>query len=257
HDVHVRRYVAADRRGCGARHGAADAAAHAAPALRGLHEEGARAVPGAAALHVGGGAPGGAPRQGARGRGPWVQRRGRATNRAAAGCHEHPAPLAGALGLALSFPMVPGCRFTAPARGAGSQARFQDSVDRELTMDLILFGPPGAGKGTQGELLAERFGLYRLSTGDMLREAVRAGTELGRRAQGIMAAGELVPDDLILAIVREVMVSDKAAKGVIFDGFPRTEAQAAGLDTMLDGLGRPLSAVLVLRVDDDVIVRRL
>lgn len=124
-------------------------------------------------------------------------------------------------------------------------------------MDLILFGPPGAGKGTQGELLAERFGLYRLSTGDMLREAVRAGTELGRRAQGIMAAGELVPDDLILAMVREVMVSDKAAKGVIFDGFPRTEAQAAGLDTMLDGLGRPLSAVLVLRVDDDVIVRRL
>jgi len=124
-------------------------------------------------------------------------------------------------------------------------------------MDLILFGPPGAGKGTQGELLAERFGLYRLSTGDMLREAVRAGTELGRRAQGIMAAGELVPDDLILAMVREVMVSDKAAKGVIFDGFPRTEAQAAGLDTMLDGLGRPLSAVLVLGVDDDVIVRRL
>jgi adenylate kinase len=124
-------------------------------------------------------------------------------------------------------------------------------------MDLILFGPPGAGKGTQGALLAERFGLHRLSTGDMLREAVRAGTELGRRAQGIMASGELVPDDLILAMVREVMVSDVAARGVIFDGFPRTDAQAAGLDALLEGLGRPLTAVVVLRADDDVIVRRL
>lgn len=124
-------------------------------------------------------------------------------------------------------------------------------------MDLILFGPPGAGKGTQGALLAQRFGLFRLSTGDMLREAVRAGTELGRRAQGIMAAGELVPDDLILAMVREVMVSDAASRGVIFDGFPRTEAQAAGLDTLLLGLERPLTAVLVLRVEDDVIVGRL
>ncbi|MHB1170758.1 MAG: adenylate kinase [Longimicrobiales bacterium] len=124
-------------------------------------------------------------------------------------------------------------------------------------MDLILFGPPGAGKGTQGALLAERYGLYRLSTGDMLREAVRSGSELGQRAQGIMASGELVPDDLILAMVREVMVSDTAAKGVVFDGFPRTQAQAQGLDTLLEGLARPLTAVLVLRVEDDVIVRRL
>lgn len=124
-------------------------------------------------------------------------------------------------------------------------------------MDLILFGPPGAGKGTQGALLAERYGLYRLSTGDMLREAVRSGSELGQRAQGIMASGELVPDDLILAMVREVMVSDTAAQGVVFDGFPRTQAQAQGLDTLLEGLARPLTAVLVLRVEDDVIVRRL
>lgn len=124
-------------------------------------------------------------------------------------------------------------------------------------MDLILFGPPGAGKGTQGALLAERYGLYRLSTGDMLREAVRSGSELGQRAQGIMASGELVPDDLILAMVREVMVSDTAAQGVVFDGFPRTQAQAQGLDTLLEELARPLTAVLVLRVEDDVIVRRL
>lgn len=124
-------------------------------------------------------------------------------------------------------------------------------------MDLILFGPPGAGKGTQGELLARRFGLHRLSTGDMLREAVRAGTELGQRAQGIMAAGELVPDDLILAMVRDVLRSDIAAQGAVFDGFPRTIAQAEGLDTLLAGLDRPLTGVLVLKVEDDEIVRRL
>lgn len=124
-------------------------------------------------------------------------------------------------------------------------------------MDLILFGPPGAGKGTQGELLARRFGLHRLSTGDMLREAVRAGTELGQRAQGIMAAGELVPDDLILAMVRDVLRSDIATQGAVFDGFPRTIAQAEGLDTLLAGLDRPLTGVLVLKVEDDEIVRRL
>lgn len=124
-------------------------------------------------------------------------------------------------------------------------------------MDLILFGPPGAGKGTQGALLAARFGLHRLSTGDMLREAVRAGTELGRRAKGIMDAGELVSDDLILAMVRDVLQSDAATNGVVFDGFPRTTAQAEGLDALLLELDRPLTGVLVLRVDDEEIVRRL
>ena len=124
-------------------------------------------------------------------------------------------------------------------------------------MDVILFGPPGAGKGTQGALLAERFGMLRLSTGDMLREAVRAGSVLGTEAQGIMASGELVPDDLILAMVREVLESDAAANGVVFDGFPRTLPQAEGLDGLMRELGRPISAVLVLRVDDEEIVRRL
>lgn len=124
-------------------------------------------------------------------------------------------------------------------------------------MDVILFGPPGAGKGTQGALLAKRFGLLRLSTGDMLREAVRAGSPLGRRAQGIMASGELVPDDLILAMVREVLEGESAAKGVVFDGFPRTLPQAEALDGLLRDLGRRIEAVLVLRVDDEEIVRRL
>ena len=124
-------------------------------------------------------------------------------------------------------------------------------------MDLILFGPPGAGKGTQGALLAERFGLLRLSTGDMLREAVRAGSDLGKRAQGLMAAGELVPDDLILALVRERMQAGDAASGVIFDGFPRTTAQAKALDRLLAELGRPLEGVIVLKVDDVALVKRL
>ena len=124
-------------------------------------------------------------------------------------------------------------------------------------MDVILFGPPGAGKGTQGALLATRFGLLRLSTGDMLREAVQAGSPLGRRAQGIMASGELVPDDLILAMVREVLEGESAAAGVVFDGFPRTLPQAEALDGLLRDLGRRIEAVLVLRVDDEEIVRRL
>lgn len=124
-------------------------------------------------------------------------------------------------------------------------------------MDVILFGPPGAGKGTQGALLATRFGLLRLSTGDMLREAVQAGSPLGQRAQGIMASGELVPDDLILAMVREVLEEESAAAGVVFDGFPRTLPQAEALDGLLRDLGRRIEAVLVLRVDDEEIVRRL
>jgi adenylate kinase len=124
-------------------------------------------------------------------------------------------------------------------------------------MDLILFGPPGAGKGTQGELLARRFGLKRLSTGDMLREAEHAGTPLGLEAKKFMNAGELVPDDVILGMVGEVMRQDGARAGVLFDGFPRTIPQAERLDALLRDLGRPLGAVLVLDVDDDTLVKRL
>jgi adenylate kinase len=123
-------------------------------------------------------------------------------------------------------------------------------------MNLILFGPPGAGKGTQGELLSEGCRLERLSTGDMLREAVRNDTALGRKARGIMAAGELVPDDLILGIVRDVIETNHAP-GFIFDGFPRTREQAEQLDDLLVELARPLDAVVVLDVDDEVLLRRL
>lgn len=124
-------------------------------------------------------------------------------------------------------------------------------------MNVILFGPPGAGKGTQGELLAAERGLVRLSTGDLLRDAVRRRTAMGLRAQAVMDAGELVPDDVILGIVRDFMAARPEAAGFIFDGFPRTEEQAAGLDRLLTELGQPLDAVVLLDVDDDELVRRL
>lgn len=122
-------------------------------------------------------------------------------------------------------------------------------------MHLILLGPPGAGKGTQGALLTERYGIVRISTGDLLREAVREGTPLGRDAKRYMDAGELVPDDVILGLVRDVL--SRVDSGVVFDGFPRTIAQAAGLDGLLADLGRSLDAVVVIEVDDDELVRRL
>lgn len=126
-----------------------------------------------------------------------------------------------------------------------------------MKQDLILFGPPGAGKGTQGALLAERFGLLRLSTGDVLRDAVRRGTDMGQAAQRYMDAGELVPDDVILGIVGDYLRGEAADRGVIFDGFPRTQPQARGLDDLLAELNRPLDAVLVLQVEDEALVKRL
>jgi len=124
-------------------------------------------------------------------------------------------------------------------------------------MNLILFGPPGAGKGTQAAILADSAGLRKLSTGDLLREAVREGTPLGQQARRYMDAGELVPDDVILGLVREVMAGDRTARGFILDGFPRTIPQAEALDRMLAEIGQPLTAVVVLDVDDETLVRRL
>jgi adenylate kinase len=123
--------------------------------------------------------------------------------------------------------------------------------------DLILFGPPGAGKGTQGALLAERLRLLRLSTGDVLRDAVRRGTTMGLEARRYMDAGELVPDTVILGIVRDYLVGEAADTGVICDGFPRTLPQAEQLDALLNELDRPLRAVIVLDVADDVLIKRL
>ena len=122
-------------------------------------------------------------------------------------------------------------------------------------MRLILLGAPGAGKGTQGALLAKDLGVQKVSTGDLLREAVRQGTPLGREAKRFMEAGELVPDDVILGMVREVLAA--APEGFILDGFPRTLEQARGLDEILDELGIGLDAVVVLDVPDEEIVKRI
>jgi adenylate kinase len=123
-------------------------------------------------------------------------------------------------------------------------------------MDLVLLGAPGAGKGTQGALLAEALGIPKIATGDMLRDAVRQGTELGLKAKAIMDAGHLVSDDIVLGLVRERLRSDGAA-GAIFDGYPRNVAQAQSLDSLLGELGRGIGAVVYIDVDDDAIVRRM
>lgn len=124
-------------------------------------------------------------------------------------------------------------------------------------MNVILFGPPGAGKGTQGDLLAASTGLRKISTGDLLREAVRDGTPLGRKAKTFMDAGELVPDQVMLGLVQETLSKDGDARGFILDGFPRTLPQAEALDQMLREIGQPIEGVLMLEVPDDVIVKRL
>ena len=124
-------------------------------------------------------------------------------------------------------------------------------------MHLILLGAPGAGKGTQGTQLAERLGVPKIATGDILRAAVRDGTELGARAKRFMDAGELVPDEVILGLVREALKDDASEKGAIFDGFPRNIPQARSLAGILTGEGRRLDGVVVLEVPDEVIVERM
>lgn len=125
------------------------------------------------------------------------------------------------------------------------------------TQRLILFGPPGVGKGTQARLLAAEFDIPHISTGDMLRAAVARGTELGRRAKVIMERGQLLPDDIMIALVREVLSSPKAAHGFILDGFPRTLEQAKALSKLLAELHVPEYKVVNLEVDDEEIIRRL
>jgi adenylate kinase len=124
-------------------------------------------------------------------------------------------------------------------------------------MNLILFGPPGAGKGTQAKILQEEWSLPQLSTGDMLRAAIAAGTELGKRSKAIMDRGDLVPDEVVVSIIAERLDKPDCAHGVVFDGFPRTVAQAQALDKMLAGRGGKIDAVIELKVDDEAMVGRM
>jgi len=123
--------------------------------------------------------------------------------------------------------------------------------------DLILLGPPGAGKGTQAKEIAAKHGLMQLSTGDMLRAAVQAKTEIGRRAKAIMDKGELVPDSVVVKIISDRIDQPDCKAGVIFDGFPRNLPQAEALDEVLKSKGRKLDAVIELKVDDSQLIRRI
>ena len=122
---------------------------------------------------------------------------------------------------------------------------------------LILLGPPGAGKGTQARMLQDDFGLVQLSTGDLLRAAVAAGTEAGRQARAVMEAGQLVSDEIVLAILRDRLAGPDVAAGIILDGFPRTDGQAAALDLLLAERGQRVTAAVSLEVDDAAMVDRV
>jgi adenylate kinase len=126
-----------------------------------------------------------------------------------------------------------------------------------LPLDLLFLGPPGAGKGTQARRLGDERGIPQVSTGDMLREAVAAGTELGLAAKPILDRGDLVPDDLMLALIEDRLGRADTRAGFILDGFPRTLGQAEALDALLAGLGRSIVRVLEFQLDEDEAVRRL
>ena len=123
--------------------------------------------------------------------------------------------------------------------------------------NLVLFGPPGAGKGTQAEQLIEKYGFNHISTGEVIREQIRKGTELGRSVQSYIEKGQLAPDGLVIDIIADYVAKHKDAKGNIFDGFPRTTVQAKAFDEIMEKNGTPVSVMLSLEVPDEELVKRL
>jgi adenylate kinase len=126
-----------------------------------------------------------------------------------------------------------------------------------VSLDILLLGPQGAGKGTQGKLISSEYGIPHIATGDMLRAAIAAGTPLGRRVKPIYDAGELVPDDLMIELIRERLSQDDTRDGFVLDGFPRTSVQAEALDEMLTDIDRPLTVVFEFELPEEVCVERL
>ncbi len=124
-------------------------------------------------------------------------------------------------------------------------------------MNLVLFGPPGAGKGTQAEILQKSHGLPQLSTGNMLREAVASGSELGKKVDAILTRGDLVSDEIVIALIEERLAAPDCARGAVFDGFPRTIPQAEALDKLLAGLSKKIGLVIELKVDEKILLDRL
>jgi adenylate kinase len=124
-------------------------------------------------------------------------------------------------------------------------------------LNVLLLGPQGAGKGTQGKLISREYGIPHIATGDILRAAMASGSELGRKVKPIYDAGSLVPDDIMIELIRERLAGDDAANGFVLDGFPRTAVQAEALDEMLDEIGRPLTVVLEFQLPEEVSIERL
>ncbi len=126
-----------------------------------------------------------------------------------------------------------------------------------MPLDILLLGPQGAGKGTQGKLISREHGLPHIATGDILRSAISAGTELGRRAEPLLNAGRLVPDEIMIGLIRDRLAHEDTERGFVLDGFPRTAVQAEALDEMLNEIDRPLGVVFEFQLPEEMAVQRL